>query len=127
MTGAARRAQGLAIRGRDERERLRVMLDLAADRHEDRLVVADQAHDVVAGDVGRRDDDDLRPVEGGIEIERDEAGMGVGRPDRRAEPGAREDEVVGVLRLAGELRGALPAERSGAAGRDRPSTCPERR
>ena len=92
-----------------------MVLDLAADRDEDRLVVADQADDVVAGDVGRGDDDDLRPVERGVEVEADEAGVGVGRADRGAEPGAGEDEVVGVLRLAGQLVGALAAERAGAA------------
>ena len=40
-----------------------------------------------------------------------EAGVRLGRADRGAEPGAGEDEVVGVLRLAGELRRALAAER----------------
>ena len=42
--------------------------------------------------------------------------VGVGRADRGAVPGAREDEVVGVLRRAGELRRALAPERRGAAG-----------
>ena len=51
-----------------------------------------------------------------------EPGVRVGRADRRAVPGAREDEVVGVLRLAGQLGRALAAERrraAGAAGGDR--------
>ena len=66
--------------------------------------------------------DDLRPVEGRVEVEGEQAGMGVGRADRRPEPGAGEDEVVGVLRLAGELGGPFAAERAAAAraaGRDR--------
>ena len=45
-------------------------------------------------------------------------GVGVGRADRRAVPGAGEHEVVGVLRLAGELRGTLAAERGVRRGRD---------
>ena len=111
----------VAVGRGEEDERLGVVLDLAADRDEHRLVVADQADDVVAGDVVRGDDGDLRPVEVGVEVERDESGVGVGRADRRAVPGTGEDEVVGVLRLAGELRRALAAERSGGtrpAGRD---------
>ena len=116
--GAERRPVG---RG-EERERLGVVLDLATDRDEDRLVVLDRADDVVARDVGRGDDDDRRPVEGRVEVERDEAGVRVGRADRGPVPGAREDQVVGVLRGAGELGRALAAERggaAGAAGRDR--------
>ncbi len=116
VTAAAGGAQRLAIRGGEEGERLGVVLDLATDRDEDRLVVADEADDVVAGDVGRGDDGDLRPVERGVEVDGDEAGVGVGRADRRAEPGAGEDEVVGVLRFARELRRALAAERGSAAG-----------
>src|SRR6266446_1425366 len=93
-----------------------MVLDLATDRDEDRLVVADEADDVVAWDVGGRDDHDRRPVEVGIEVEIEEAGMRVGRADRRPEPGAREDEVVGVLGGPGQLVGALPAMRGGGAG-----------
>ncbi len=46
----------------------------------------------------------------------EEAGVRVGRADRRAVPGAREDQVVGVLRGAGQLGGAFAPERGGAAG-----------
>ena len=114
---AARAARSVSRScGREERQRLGVVLDLAADRDQDGLVVADQADDVLAGDVGGGDDDDLRPVERRVEVERDEAGVGVGRADRRAEPRTGKDEVVGVLRLAGQLGGALAAERGGAAG-----------
>ena len=112
---AARGPECLAVGGREEDERLGVVLDLATDRDEDRLVVADEADDVVARDVGRGDDGDLRPVERGVEVEGDEPGVGVGRADRRAEPGAGKDEVVGVLRLAGELVRALAAQRAAGA------------
>ena len=120
---AWRAARSVARSGAaSERQRLGVVLDLAADRDEDRLVGLDRADDVVAGDVGRGDDDDRRPVEGRVEVERDERGVRVGRADRRAVPGAREDEVVGVLGRAGELGRPLAAERrraAGASGRDR--------
>ena len=113
---AAGGPQRLAIGGGQEQERLCVVLDLAADRYEDRLIVADETDDVVAGDVPRGDDGDLRPVERGVEVDRDEPGVGVGRTDRRPEPGAGEHEIVGVLRLARKLVGALAAERGSAAG-----------
>ena len=86
-----------------------MVLDLATDRDEDGLVVADQADDVVARDVGRGDDGDLRPVERGVEVDGDEAGVGVGRSDRRPEPRAGEHQVVGVLGRARQLVGALAA------------------
>ena len=113
---AAGGPQRFTIRGRKQDERLGVMLDLAADRDEDGLIVADEADDVVAGDVGRGDDGDLRPVERGVEIDADKSRVGIGRADRRPEPGAGEDEVVGVLRGAGQLVGALAAQRSVDAG-----------
>ena len=100
-----------------------MVLDLAPDRDEDRLVLLDRADDVVAGDVGRGDDDDLRPVERRVEVERVEPRVRVGRSDRGPEPGAREDQVVGVLRGAGQLVGAFAPERrraAGPAGSDRP-------
>ena len=93
-----------------------MVLDLATDRDEDRLVVADEADDVVAGDVGRGDDGDLRPVERGVEVDRDEAGVGVGRADRRPEPGAGEHEVVGVLRLTRQFGRSFATQRGGATG-----------
>ena len=111
-----------AVRGGQEGQRLGVVLDLAADRDEDRLVGLDRADDVVAGDVGRGDDHDRRPVEGRVEVEGDERGVRVGRADRRPVPGAREDQVVGVLGRAGQLGRPLAAERrraTGTSGRDR--------
>ena len=93
-----------------------MVLDLAADGDEDRLVFLDRAHDVVARDVGSSHHDDLRPVEARIEIERVEPRVRVGRADRGPEPGAREDEVVGVLRRAGQLVGPLAPEWRDAAG-----------
>ena len=110
------------VRGRDERQRLGVVLDLAADRDQDGLVVADQRHDVVARDVGRGHEHDLRPVEALVALEPEQAGMGVARTDRRPVPRPGEDEVVGVLRLAGQLGGPFAAERAAAAraaGHDR--------
>ena len=109
--------------GREERERLGVVLDLATDRDEDRLVGLDRADDVVARDVGGGHDDDRAPVEPRVELERDEPRVRLGRADRGAEPGAREDEVVGVHGGAGELGRALAPERSArrAPVRARPS------
>ena len=106
----------------DERERLGVVLDLATDRDEDRLVRLDRADDVLAGDVGGGHDDTRGPVEGGVQVQGDEPGVRVGRADRDPEPGAREDQVVGVLGGSGQLRRALSTERgdaSGASGYDR--------
>ena len=111
--------EGGPIRRGDERARLRLVPDLAADRHEHRLVGVDEADDVVARDVVGRDDDDALPVEGVVEDEADEACMWLRRPDRRAEPGPREDEVVGIPRLAGQLRRALAPERQVRAGATR--------
>ncbi len=55
---APRFAQRGSIRRGDQRQRFRVMEDLAADRDEDRLVVLDGADDVVARDVVGGDDHD---------------------------------------------------------------------
>ena len=120
--GRLGRPKRLSVRGRDERQRLGVVLDLAADRDQDRLVVADQRHDVVARDVGRGHEHDLRPVEALVALEPEQAGMGVARTDRRPVPRPGEDEVVGVLRGPGQLVRALAPERAAAActtGHDR--------
>ena len=62
---------GLAERGlvrcRDQRDRFRVVPDLAV--REGRHVVLDRADDVLAGDVCSRHDDDLGPVEIGIQVQ----------------------------------------------------------
>ena len=128
--GVAGRPERRPVGRGDQRQRLGVVLDLAADRDEDRLVGLDRADDVVARDVGRGHDDDRRPVEGGVEVERDEARVRVGRADRRAEPGAREDQVVGVLGGTGQLGRALAPERgrpARPAGHDRPGLDDDRR
>ena len=122
VTAALAARSVCSVRGRDERQRLGVVLDLAADRDQDGLVVADQRHDVVARDVGRGHEHDLRPVEALVALEPEQAGMGVARTDRGPVPRPGEDEVVGVLRLAGQLGGPFAAERAAAArtaGHDR--------
>ena len=78
---------------------------------EGRLVVLDEADDVLAGDVRGGHDDDPRPVEVGVEVDAEQAGVGLGRADGGAVPGAREDEVVGVAGQAGQLVRALATER----------------
>ena len=120
--GMARRAQDGAVRGGQQGQRFCMVLDLATDRDEDRLVGLDRADDVVAGDVGRGDDHDRRPVEARVEVEGGERRVRVGRADRRPVPGAREDQVVGVLGRTGQLGGPFAAERgsaTGTSGRDR--------
>ena len=109
-------AQGRLVGRGEERQRLGVVLDLAADRHEDRLVGLDRADDVLARDVGGGDDDDLRPVEGGIEVEGIERGVRVGRADRGAVPRPGDDDVVGVQGRAGQLGRSLAPQRRGRAG-----------
>ena len=118
---ATRLAERRLVGRRDQGERLGVVEDLATDRHEDRLVVLDRADDVLAGDVVGGDDDDLRPIEGRIELEGLVGRVRVARADGRAVPGAGDDDVVRVQRSARELRGALAAQRHGGAGaaRDR--------
>ena len=115
----ARGSQEGAVRGGQQGQWLGVVLDLAADRDQDRLVGLDRADDVVAGDVGRGDDHDRRPVEARVEVEGGERRVRVGRADRRPVPGAREDQVVGVLGRAGQLGRPFAAERSRAAGTSR--------
>jgi hypothetical protein len=88
-----------------------VVPDLAADGHEDRLVRLDAVDEVLAGDVRCGRDDDAVPRAVLIEVDRNETGMSLGRSDRPPVPGARDDEIVGVLRRAGELVGALAPKR----------------
>ena len=118
---ALRLAQRVAIGGGEQGDRLGLVADLAAQRDEDRLVLGDAGDDVPARDVVRGDDGDAGPVEGGVELDRQQPGMRHGRADRRAIPGAREHEVVRVQRLSGELGRAF------AAGRDRDGETRHRR
>ena len=105
--------------GGEQRHGLGDVADLAADRDEHGLVVLDRADDVLAGDVRGGRDDDLRPVDVGVGLDREELRPRLGGADRRAVPGAGEDEVVGVLRGAGELGRALAPEREArGAARD---------
>ena len=83
-----------------------------------------EADDVVAGDVGGGHDDDAatsrRPGRGRSPSE---PRVRLGRADRGAVPGAREDEVVGVLRGAGQLGRALAPERRQRRARGRARSC----
>ena len=119
---ALRLAQRRPVGGRDQRAGLGLVADLAAHRHEHGLVVVDQADDVLAGDVVGGHDDHALPVERVVELDPQQARVRLGRANRRAEPGAGEHEIVGVLRLAGELGGALTAK-----GRGRPRSARGRR
>ena len=109
---SARGAQRGPVRRGDEGQRLGVMEDLAADRDEDRLVGLDRARR--RSRPGCRPRSRRRPSTNrtpGSRSSVDEAGMGVGRADRRAVPGAGEDEVVGVLGGPGELGRTLAPKR----------------
>ncbi len=115
-----RGAKDGAVGCRQQADRLCLVLDLAAHRHEDRLVVLDEAHHVVAGDVLGGDDHDLAPVVIRVEVDPQQPGVGLGRADRGAVPRSGEDEVVGVLGQPGELLRPLAAEGEcgpGATGR----------
>ncbi len=116
VDGGPRGPERGPIGGREEGQRLGVVADLATHRDQDRLVLLDRADDVVAGDVRRGHDDDRRPVEGGVEVERHEPGVRVGRADGGAEPGPGEDQVVGVLGGAGQLGRTLASQGAGATG-----------
>ena len=95
---ALRLAQGLAIGRGKQRDRLGLVAYLVVDQ--DWLVVLDQADDVVAGQVCGGHHDDLRPVEGRVEVYTEQLTVSHGRSDRLPVPGAREDEIVGVERGA---------------------------
>jgi hypothetical protein len=112
---ALRRVQRRAVGRGQQDARLGLVADLAADRDEDRLVAVDEADDVLARDVLGGDDHDPAPVERVVELHADEPRMWLGGADRGPEPRAGEDEVVGVLRRAGELRGPLAPQRPRAA------------
>ncbi len=108
-------AQRGAIGRGDERDRFGVVADLGRD--ERRLIVRDETDHVLAGDVGGGHDDHLRPVEVRIEVDAEQAGMGLGGADGRAVPGTRDDEVISVFRGAGQfLRAFTPTRRGVGVG-----------
>ncbi len=89
----------------DEGDRLGMMADDVLREHG--LVVPDQVDDVLAGDVRGGQENDVRPVEAGVTLDREEAGMRLGRSDGRPVPGIGEAEVVDVAGLPGDLLDAL--------------------
>ena len=97
-----------AIRVRDEHDRLFGVIDDVGG--EIRLIVDDELDAVLARDVGRGDDDELVPGDGGIERDAD-----VMRPrgDRAAHGDAVQHpcrrQIVDVERLAGDLGAAFLA------------------
>ena len=98
------------VRRSDQRHGLRDVADLVRDQR--RLVVHDQRDHVVARDVGRRDDDDLRPVEGGVEVDARAAWRGA-RWTRTVTPyhAPGDGQVVREARGAGQLVRTLAPER----------------
>ncbi len=93
------------VRGRHERDRLRVVPDDVGG--EDGLIVDDEVDHVLAGNVGGGQDHDAGPVEGRVALDPEEAGVRLAGPDGGTEPGAREDEVIRVSGATGELLGSL--------------------
>jgi len=113
-----RGSQRFAMRGSEEAQCLGLVADLAANRHQDRLVVADQADDVVAGDAGGGDHHHLAPVECLVQLYCEEVGVRLGGTNRGTVPGTGEDQVIRVHGEAGELGRSLAAE--GTADDDAP-------
>jgi hypothetical protein len=111
-----RRERELAGRRGDHRERLVDVHHRAADRDQRDLVVLDQPDRVRARDVGRGRDDDARPVERRVALERLEHAVGDLRPYRRAVPDAGHLEVVEVTRLAGDLGNSIDTRERCADG-----------
>ena len=89
--------QQIAVGRREQADRLGLVLDLAAERDEDRLVVLDEADDVVARDVGGGHDHHLDQSKvGSRSMLRSRA---CGSVERIVAPyqAPGNDEVVGVL------------------------------
>jgi len=92
-----------------EQDRLGLMAYLTPQPRQRGLVVADQLHDVLAGDVVRGRHHHPRPIEARVERDRAERPARNRRPDRLAVPRTRHDEIVGLTRPPGDLVGALEA------------------
>ena len=105
----AGRARRRRVGRRDQGHGLGVVPDLVGD--EGRLVVVHQVDDVLAGDVGSRDDHDPRPVEGRVAVDAQEARAGLGRPDGQPVPGAVD---VRGRRCSARRPSPWPGRRGGA-------------
>ena len=119
--GPPSRPERRPVRRGEEGQRLGVMLDLATDRHEDRLVVLDRADDVLAGDVG-----------GGRRRRRSTSRSRGSRSSARNRACASVERIVAPYQAPGKTRSSAylaapvslagPSRRSGAAPRARPGT-----
>ena len=92
---------------RDQGDRLSEMADLV--RREDRLVVLHEVDDVLAGHVRGRQDDHPAPVEGGVPLDPEQAGVRFGGAYRAAMPRPGDEEVVRVPRSAQQLGNGIHA------------------
>jgi len=102
----------LAIGASDERDRLLAMLHQIAG--EERLVVFDQMHDVLAGDVLRGGAHDVAPVEVGVPPDALDAPVRHLRAHRPSPELAGKREIVQIFRAAGDLAGPVDARRRAA-------------
>ena len=102
------------VRRGDERHGLCHVSDLL--RGKGRLVVHDQGDHVLARDVGCRDDDHARPVEGGVEVDPEQSRVRLRGAHGQAMPRPRDDEVIREPCRARELVAPLSSERGAGVG-----------
>ncbi len=98
VAGGVRQRQGGR---RDQGNRLADVEDLV--RGEDRLIVLHQVDDVLARNVGRREHDDVAPVEVRVALDPEQARVRLGRSHRGAVPRPGNVEVVRVAGGAQQL------------------------
>ena len=90
-----------------ERDRLGIVVDDICGQ--DRLVVHHEADDVLARDVGRGQEDDVRPIEAWVTLDPEQAGVWLGGADGHPVPGAGKLKIVRVAGEPGDLRRGIPA------------------